>query len=111
MASTVKWRRLIAIVLFAEVSTLAVTFGVPALQGKVYSDPRFPHLIVFHQTPPGCIVNFQGNFFVSAVESTVFWICIVLIVAGLRRWIRNNDKRVDQEIARPHSQGVLSEIA
>ena len=106
MASIVKWRTLLAIVLFAEVSTLAVTFGVPALQGKVYADPHFPHLIVFHQTPPGCIVNFQGNFFMAAAESTVFWICIVLIVAGLRRWVRNNDKRVDQEIARLRSQGL-----
>jgi hypothetical protein len=37
-----KWRTLLAIVLFAEVSTLAAFFGVPALQGKVYSDPHFP---------------------------------------------------------------------
>lgn len=106
MAITVKWRTLLAIVLFAEVFTLAATFGVPALQGKVYSDPEFPRLIVFEHNPPGCIINFRGNFFVSAAESTVLWICIVLIVAGLRRWIRSNDKRVDQEIARLHSQGL-----
>ena len=80
MASTVKWRTLFATVLFAEVFTLVATFGVPAIEGRVYSDPHFPRLIVFHQNPPGCIVNFRGNFFASAAESTVFWICIVLIV-------------------------------
>lgn len=97
---------LFAIALSAEVSTLAAMFGVPALQGRVYSDPHFPRLIVFHENPPGCIVNFRGNFFVSVAESTVFWICIVLVVAGLRRWIRNDDKRVDEEIARLHSHGL-----
>ena len=106
MASTVKWRTLLAIVLFAEAFTLAAMFGVPAIQGRVYSDPHFPRLIVFHQTPPGCIVNFRGNFFASAAESTVFWICIVLLFAGLRRLIRSNDRRVDQEIARLHSRGL-----
>jgi len=106
MANTVKWRTLFATVLFAEVFTLVATFGVPAIEGRVYSDPHFPRLIVFHQTPPGCIFDFQGNFFAAAAESTVFWICIVLIVAGLMRLIRNNDRRVDQEISRLHSQGL-----
>jgi len=106
MASIVKWRTLVAIVLFAEVFTLAAMFGLPALQGRVYSYPHFPRLIVFHQSPPGCIVDFQGNFFAAAAESTVFWICIVLIVAGLMRLIRNDDRRVDQEISRLHSQGL-----
>jgi len=53
MASMVKWRTLVAIVLFAEVLTLAARFGLPALQGRVYSYLHFPRVIVFHQTPPG----------------------------------------------------------
>ena len=106
MGSIVKWRTLVAIVLFAEAFTMAGMFGLPALQGRVYSYPHFPHLIVFQSPPPGDIVGFQGNFFAAAAESTVFWTCTVLIVAGLRRLIRNNDRRVDQEISRLRSQGL-----
>jgi hypothetical protein len=106
MGSIVKWRTVVAIVFFAEVFTLAAMFGLPALQGRVYSSPHFPRLIVFHQTPPGCIVDFQGHVFASAAESTVFWICVVLVVAGLKRLMRNNERRVDQEISRLHSQGL-----
>ena len=83
MASIVKWRTLVAIVLFAEAFTLAGMFGRPAIQGRLLRHPfSSPH--VFHQRPPGCIVHFHGNFFVSAAQSTAFWICVVLIVAGLR---------------------------
>jgi len=106
MAGGVKWRSLVAIVLFAEVFTLAVLFGLPAQQGRVYSYPHFPQVIVFHDTLPGCIVDFQGNFFAAAAESTLFWICMVLVSAGIRRLIRNNDRRVDQEISRLRSQGL-----
>jgi hypothetical protein len=106
MASTLKWRTLVAIVLFAEVFTLAARFGLPALQGRVYSYPHFPRVIVFQQTPPGCIVDFQGSVIASAAGSIVFWICIVVIVAGLRRLIRNNDRRADQEISQLRSLGL-----
>ena len=70
MAGSIKSRSLVAIVLFAEVFTLAVLFGLPALQGRVYSYPHFPQVIVFHDRPPGSIVDFQGNFFAAAAEST-----------------------------------------
>jgi hypothetical protein len=106
MAGSIKSRSLVAIVLFAEAFTLAVLFGLPALQGRVYSYPHFPRVIVFHDRPPGCIVDFQGNFFAAAAESTLFWICMVLVSAGMRRLIRNNDRRVDQEISRLRSQGL-----
>lgn len=43
VARIVKWRKLAAIVLFAEVFTLAAMFGLPALQSRVYSYPHFPH--------------------------------------------------------------------
>lgn len=47
MASIVKWRTLVAIVLFAEAFTLAGMFGLPAIQGRVSSDTHFPRLMCF----------------------------------------------------------------
>jgi hypothetical protein len=47
MAGSIKWPSLVAIVLFAEVFTLAVLFGLPELRGRVYSYPHFPQLIIF----------------------------------------------------------------
>lgn len=106
MAGAIKLRSLIVYAMVAEVLTLAVGFVLPWLQGRAFPDPRFPRVIVFHHGLPSCIVDFQGNFFESLAESAVFWICIMLIVAGLVRLIRNNDRRVDEEISRLNSQGL-----
>lgn len=105
MAGAIKPRSLIVCAVVAEVLTLAVRFLLPLLQDRAFPDPHFPRVIVFHHPLPSCIVDFQGNFFESVAESTVFWICVVLIVAGLVRLIRNNDRGVDEEISRLKSQG------
>jgi hypothetical protein len=91
MTANFKWGRLIAFALFAEVFILSCWFGFPALQGRAFFDPRFPRVIVFHQSPPGCNVDFRGNVFTAAAATTLFWMFAVLIVAGLvrstrRRW-------------------------
>jgi hypothetical protein len=88
MTANKKWRRLIAFVFLAEVFTLSFRFGLPALQGRAFLDPHFPLVIVFHQSPPGCIVDFQGNVFTAAAATTLFWMCAVLVVAGLVRSMR-----------------------
>ena len=83
MTSNIKWGLLVAITLFAEVSTLAVLFGLPVIQNRAFLDPRFPRVIVFHHTPPSCIVDFQGNFYAAVVQSTLFWVCTVFVVYGV----------------------------
>jgi len=92
MTRAIKWRRLIAIASLAEILTLAVWFGLPALQGRAFPDPHFPRVIVFHQTPPGCIVDFQGNLYVAAAESAMFWICAVLVATVVVRFLRSNER-------------------
>ena len=88
MASSLKWGRLVAMVLLLDASTLAVLFGLPAIEGKAFPDPHFPRVIVFHHAPPSCIVDFQGNFYVAVAESTLFWACSVFAVAGAVRLVR-----------------------
>jgi hypothetical protein len=91
MTANIKWGRLIAFAFLAEVFTLSFWFGLPALQGRAFFDPRFPLVIVFHQSPLGCIVDFRGNVFTAVAATTLFWMCAVLVVAELvrstrRRW-------------------------
>jgi hypothetical protein len=96
MVSNMKWARLIAIALLAEAFTLAVMFGLPALQGRAFLDPRFPRVTVFHHTPPSCIVDFQGNVYTAAATSTLFWMGAVLVVALVVRSMRA--KRTEAEV-------------
>jgi hypothetical protein len=88
MASSIKWGLLIAMALLAEACTVALQFGLPAIQGKVFADPHFPRVIVFHHVPPSCIVDFQGNFYAAVAESTLFWACSVFVVTGAVRLVR-----------------------
>jgi hypothetical protein len=77
-----KWKWLITLVVALEIATLVVQFGLPALQGWAFGDPRFPNLIVFHgSVPHSDIFDFRGNFFLSAIESTALFTSIVFGVA------------------------------
>jgi hypothetical protein len=46
-----RWKRLIFIAAL-ELATLGWQFGLPALQGRVFGDARFPHLIIFTVVSP-----------------------------------------------------------
>ena len=85
-----KWKWLILIVMGLEVATLVCQFGVPALQGRVFGDPNFPHLIVMHgDVPHSDIVDSRGNFFVAATESTVTYTVIVFGIALVSKMARS----------------------
>ena len=78
-----------------ELTTLTLRFAVPTIQGRLYGDPKFPHLIVFHgDVPHSDIVNFQGNFYDSALESAIFWILVVFAIAILAKVTRMLLKRI-----------------
>ena len=77
-----KWKKLIAIVLWLEALSLIFLFALPALQHKVFADPEFPDIIVYHQYPPGCIVDFRGNIFIASAWIGVFWTIVVILVIG-----------------------------
>jgi len=88
----VRWRRIAVIVLVAELATLTVEFGLPVVQHRIFTDPQFPHVIVFHQTPPSCIVDFQGNVYISSMTSTAFWTIVVIGVTFAVKLVRRNEE-------------------
>jgi hypothetical protein len=83
-----RWRRIIAIVVLAELATLAIEFGLPAVQHRIFADPRFPHVIVFHHPLPSCIVDFQGNVYTFCAISTVLWMSVLIGVAFVVSLVR-----------------------
>jgi hypothetical protein len=89
-----KWRRIFAIALLAEAATLAVEFGLPFRQHRIFADPQFPNLIVFLHTPPSCIVTFRGSFYTYGVTSLIFWLVAVtgstIAIRFLRRRPESN---------------------
>lgn len=76
-------KKLIAIILVLEALTLTYLFTAPALEHRVFENPRFPNIIVYHHNPPGCIVDFVGNIYVTTLITGLFWTIVVLGVAAL----------------------------
>ena len=72
-----------------ELITLTLQFGIPAIQGRSFGDPKFPHLIVFHGDGPNSdIVEFRGNIYQSVLQSLIFRIVAVLGVMLLFKLLR-----------------------
>jgi hypothetical protein len=79
------WKWFLASALVAEGFTLALFLVLPLIQGRLFLKPRFPHVIVFHHSPPSDIVDFQGNIYTFLVTSTLFWFLLAFSIAGLVR--------------------------
>ncbi len=72
-----------------ELMTVTLQFGIPAVQGRAFGDPKFPHLIVFHgDVPNSDIVDFRGNFYESALQSAIFWTAALLGITLLAKLLR-----------------------
>jgi|KBSMisStaDraftv2_1062788.scaffolds.fasta_scaffold34432_2 hypothetical protein len=90
-----KWKLLTLTATALELITLTVQFGIPAIQGRAFGDPRFPHLIVFHgDVPNSDIVDFRGNFYESALQSWIFRIVAVLGVVLIFKLLRKLWRRI-----------------
>ena len=78
-----------------ELITLTLHFGIPAIQGRCFGDPKFPQLIVFHgDVPHSDIVDFRGNFYESVLQSLTFWIMAVLGAVLIFKLLRKLWRRI-----------------
>ena len=75
------WKKLLLLATLLEFFTLIVQFWLPYSEGRAFVDPAFPQLIVFHQSPPGCIVDFRGNFWQYVAEETFTWLVVTFLFA------------------------------
>lgn len=90
-----KWKLLILTATALELMTSTLQFGIPAIQGRAYGDPKFPHLIVFHgDVPNSDIVDFRGNLYESVPQSLIFWTVAVLGAALIFELLRKLWRRV-----------------
>lgn len=79
-----RWKWLLLTALAADLLTLAVYYGLALIEGRLFGDPRFPRLFVFHSPPPSCIVS-RENFFVTAFALGVFWLGVAFVFTRLLR--------------------------
>lgn len=99
-------RKLIAIVLLLEAVTLTYLFTMPALEHRVFETPRFPNIIIHHHNPPGCIVDFVGNIYVTILITALFWTIAVVGIAALRKLIIEIEVYLFKQTEKWHTRSI-----